>query len=95
MLSEDPAPRPPDALLRELDRRGVAYQLGRVILGVTRGDEPAVRAALTAAGVSRDLVYNQGFLMLLPEGVDKGTGVPDRASVLQVVVSRCPGLRRC
>ena len=42
---------------------------------MTRGDEPAVRAALTAAGVSRDLVYNRAFLMLLPEGVDKGTGV--------------------
>lgn len=74
MLSED-GPAPPDGLLRELDRRGVAYLLGRVILSVTRGEEAAVHAALTAAGVSRDLVYNRGFLMLLPEGIDKGTGV--------------------
>ena len=74
MLSDE-GPAPPEGLLRELGRRGIAYQLGRVIVGATRADEPAVREALLAAGVSRDLVYNRGFLMLLPEGVDKGTGV--------------------
>ena len=71
----DQGPTPPSALLRELDRRGVAYQLGRVIVGVTRADEPAARAALEAAGVSRDVVYNRGFVMLLPAGVGKGSGV--------------------
>ena len=74
MLSDE-GPAPPERLVRELDRRGVAYQLGRVIVGATRAEEPAVRAALLASGVSRDLVYNRGFLMLLPGGVDKGTGV--------------------
>lgn len=69
------APPPPEALRRELDRRGVAYQLGHVVVGATRGDEPAIRAALAASGVSLEIVYNRGFLMLLPTGVDKGSGI--------------------
>ena len=40
------APPPPARLLAELDRRGIAYQLGHVVVGTARGDETAVRAAL-------------------------------------------------
>ena len=45
------APPPPPRFLAELDRRGVGYQLGRVVVGTARNDEAAVRAALAEAGV--------------------------------------------
>jgi hydroxymethylpyrimidine pyrophosphatase-like HAD family hydrolase len=65
----------PARLLGELDRRGIPYQVGRVIVGTARHDEAGVNEALATAGVTRDLVYNRGALMLLPGGVSKGSGV--------------------
>ena len=74
-MIQDLGPDVPGRLVAELDRRGVYYQLGRVIVGTGRGDEKAVREALCSAGVSRDLVANRAALMLLPPGVSKGSGV--------------------
>lgn len=74
-MIRDQGPPPPKRLLSELDRRGIYYQVGRVIVGTGRSDEAAVREALDAAGVRRDLVYNRSALMLLPSGVSKGSGV--------------------
>ena len=74
-MIRDQGPAPPSRLLAELDRRAISYQLGRVIVGTARADEAAVREALAAAGVTRDLVYNRTALMLVPAGISKGTGV--------------------
>jgi hydroxymethylpyrimidine pyrophosphatase-like HAD family hydrolase len=71
----DQGPPPPARLLAELDRRGVQYEVGRVIVGTSRSDEPDVRAALDATGITRAIAYNRAFLMLLPEGLDKASGV--------------------
>ena len=71
----DQAPAPSPRLLAELDRRGIAYRLGRVIVDTARADEPRVREALEAAAVDLELVYNRAALMLLPPGVSKGTGL--------------------
>jgi hypothetical protein len=71
----DQAPPPPPRVLAELDHRGIFYQLGRVIVATARADETGVREALAATGVSLELVYNRSALMLLPQGVTKGTGV--------------------
>jgi hydroxymethylpyrimidine pyrophosphatase-like HAD family hydrolase len=71
----DQGPPPPTRLLAELDRRGISYQVGRVIVGAARGDEAPIREALAAVGVNRVHVYNRSALMLLPAGVSKGTGV--------------------
>lgn len=81
-MIRDQAPPPPPRLLAELDRRGVYYQLGRVIVGTARSDEEPVRQALLATGVTLDLVYNRAALMLLPAGVSKGTGVRQVIRVL-------------
>ena len=74
-MIRDQGPPVPGRLLGELERRGIYYQVGRVIVGTGRADEPAVREALRAAGVSRDLIPNRAALMLLPSGVSKGSGV--------------------
>ncbi len=71
----DQAPSPPPRLLAELDHRGIFYQAGRVLVATARADEAAVREALSATGVSLELVYNRSALMLLPQGVTKGSGV--------------------
>jgi hypothetical protein len=74
-MIRDQGPPVPGRLLAELDRRGIYYQVGRVIVGTARGDESGVNEALAAAGVTRDLIYNRAALMLLPAGVSKGSGV--------------------
>jgi hypothetical protein len=74
-MIRDQAPPPPPRLLAELDRRGIDYQAGRVIVGVWRGDEERVQEALTASGVNLERVYNRAALMLLPAGISKGEGV--------------------
>ncbi len=74
-MIRDLGPAVPGRLLAELDRRGIYYQAGRVIVGTARADETAVHEALNTAGVSRDLVTNRAALMLLPPGVSKGSGV--------------------
>jgi hydroxymethylpyrimidine pyrophosphatase-like HAD family hydrolase len=71
----DQAPPPPSHLLGELDRRGIPYQLGRVVVATARSNEPGVLEALSATGVGLAPVHNRGALMLLPQGVSKGTGV--------------------
>jgi hydroxymethylpyrimidine pyrophosphatase-like HAD family hydrolase len=74
-MIRDQGPPPPGRLLAELDRRGIAYQAGRVIVGTGRADESPVRAALESAAVSCDLVYNRAALMLVPTGISKGKGL--------------------
>ena len=71
----DLGPPPPPPLLAELDRRGVPFQVGRVIVGTLRAQEPLVREAVTSLGAGMELVYNRGALMLLPPGVSKGPAV--------------------
>jgi hydroxymethylpyrimidine pyrophosphatase-like HAD family hydrolase len=71
----DQAPPPPPRLLAELNHRGILYQVGRVIVATARADETGVWEALATTGVSLELVYNRTALMLLPQGVSKGTGV--------------------
>ena len=71
----DMAVEPPPRLLAELDRRGVLYQAGRVVIGTTRDHEEDIRAALAATGVTLALIANRGSLMLLPQGVHKGSSV--------------------
>jgi hydroxymethylpyrimidine pyrophosphatase-like HAD family hydrolase len=69
------APAPPARLAAELDRRGIIYESGRVVVGAARSDEHAVREALRATGVTLEVLYNRGRLMLLPRGVSKGSGL--------------------
>jgi phosphoglycolate phosphatase (TIGR01487 family) len=71
----DLGPAPPARLFAELDRCGISYQAGRVIVGTFRTDEDRVREATALAGVSLDRSYNRNALMLLPAGISKGTGV--------------------
>jgi hypothetical protein len=75
----DLAPPPPPRLLAELDRRGISYQVGRVIVGTARADEAAVRRTLADTAVHLDLVVNRAALMLLPAGLSKGAAVREVA----------------
>lgn len=74
-VMRDQAPPPPPRLLAELDRCGVPFQAGRVVVGTWRAEEGRVRRVLADLGVRMEIVYNRAALMLLPPGVSKGVGV--------------------
>jgi hydroxymethylpyrimidine pyrophosphatase-like HAD family hydrolase len=70
------APPVPKALARRLEARGLPVHEGEVLLAMPVVHEPIVRetmAELDVRGVQ--LVRNRDSLMLLPDGVDKGTGL--------------------
>jgi HAD superfamily hydrolase (TIGR01484 family) len=73
---------PESALVEELRRRGVPFDLGSSIIATSEAYAEAALAAVRDTGVERTLVFNKGALMLLPGGVTKGTGLDAALTVL-------------
>lgn len=71
----DQGPPPPRRVLAELDRRGISFHVGHVIVGTARAEEEGVREALAAVGARLAFSYNRDALMLLPAGISKGPAV--------------------
>jgi hydroxymethylpyrimidine pyrophosphatase-like HAD family hydrolase len=71
-ICADPVERSLDAALRH---HGVPFRRGRAILASEAVHAAKVLAAVNAAGLECQLVFNKGALMILPAGVSKGTGV--------------------
>lgn len=68
-------PPPEPALVAALERHGVEFRLGMVMVATLTRFAPKVRAALEDTGVRRALAFNKDALMLLPPGIDKGSGL--------------------
>lgn len=67
---------PPDALVEELKRRGVApLAVGAVIVATWHPNESVVLDAIRELGLELQVVFNKGAVMVLPAGVNKATGV--------------------
>src|SRR5439155_1211248 len=74
---------PPEAaLIEELRRRGVPFDVGSSIIATVEAYAEAALAAIRETGVERTLVFNKGALMLLPGGVTKGTGLEAALTVV-------------
>jgi hypothetical protein len=76
------APEP--ALLEALSRHRVEFKLGESIVATLTRFADAARAAIQEAGVPRILEFNKGALMLLPQGLSKGTGLLAALAALDV-----------
>jgi hypothetical protein len=68
-------PPPPARLLEELDRRGVPFNAGHVLVATLHHFRDTVLDAVRAAEVTVNVVTNRAALMLLPPLISKGTGV--------------------
>ncbi|MBW3626398.1 MAG: Cof-type HAD-IIB family hydrolase [Actinobacteria bacterium] len=70
------APAPPAALVAELERRGVEpLGRGRVILATHEPHGAAVAATIRDLGLDHQVILNKGAVMVLPQGVDKASGL--------------------
>ena len=70
------------SLLRE---RGVPISLGRAIVATWQPHDGAVLAAIRDLGLDLQVIFNKGAVMVLPSGVNKGTGL--RAALDELGIS--------
>ena len=67
---------PLDAFVQALRERGVTpLSVGRVIVATRQPNEHIVLAAIRDLGLELDVIFNKGAVMVLPSGVNKGTGL--------------------
>lgn len=60
------------ALLRE---RNIPFVLGRTIVATWRPHDTDVLAAIRDLGLDLQVIFNKGSVMVLPSGINKGTGL--------------------
>ncbi|HLY80394.1 MAG TPA: HAD family hydrolase [Caulobacteraceae bacterium] len=69
-------PAPPAALVDELRRQAIQpLAVGRSIVATSRANEAAVTSALVALGLPWRPIFNNDSVMVLPDGVDKASGL--------------------
>jgi hydroxymethylpyrimidine pyrophosphatase-like HAD family hydrolase len=68
-------PPPPERLLGGLRARGIAFHAGAVVVGTGAHHAAEALALVRELGLDLRPIFNRDALMLLPGGVDKGTGV--------------------
>lgn len=65
----------PNGLLTELRRRGVKpLSAGRCVIGTTTPNETTVEKTIRDLKLRWDIIMNRESVMVLPHGIDKGTG---------------------
>jgi hydroxymethylpyrimidine pyrophosphatase-like HAD family hydrolase len=86
------APAPPVRFVDALRARGVHPSVGAVIIAT--GDEhyADVCAVIAALGLELDVIRNKGAVMVLPAGVNKGTGIARAAVELSIPLSGIVGI---
>jgi hydroxymethylpyrimidine pyrophosphatase-like HAD family hydrolase len=66
---------PPPQFAEELRRRGVPVSEGRVVVATVQPHETAVLQVVRELGLELQVIFNKGAVMVLPSGVNKGTGL--------------------
>src|SRR3989442_991106 len=66
---------PPKQFLQALQERGVPLSTGRVIVATWHPHETTVVDVIGKLGLERQVIFNKGAAMVLPTGVNKGTGL--------------------
>jgi hydroxymethylpyrimidine pyrophosphatase-like HAD family hydrolase/energy-coupling factor transporter ATP-binding protein EcfA2 len=76
---------PPDEqFLSLLQKRGVPFSAGRTIVATWKPHEEEVLEAIRDLGLELHVIFNKGAAMVLPSGVNKGTGLAAALQQLQI-----------
>lgn len=75
----------PESLVRSLKRKGIPLEVGASIVATVKPHEVAVLEAIRDLGLEHHIVFNREAVMVLPPGVNKGTGL--RAALLELQLS--------
>lgn len=86
--------RPPEGFVAALKARGVGpLSVGRVVVATWQPHEPAVLAVIREMGLDRlRVVLNKRAVMILPEGIDKVTGLASALAELGIPPDRVVGV---
>lgn len=83
---------PPLALVQKLMALNVEpLSLGRTIVATWQPNEPNVLAAIAELGLDHQIIFNKGAVMVLPAGVNKGTGLAAALTELELSASNVVG----
>jgi HAD superfamily hydrolase (TIGR01484 family) len=67
---------PPRQFIQTLQERGVTpLSTGRVIVASLHPHETTIVEVINKLGLERQVIFNKGAVMILPTGVNKGTGL--------------------
>lgn len=69
------AEAPPPQFAEELRRRGVPVSEGRVVVATEHPHETTVLQVVRELGLELQVIFNKGAVMVLPSGINKGTGL--------------------
>jgi len=80
LLTEPPNQR----FLSLLQERGVPFSAGKTIVATWKPHEEEVLKAIRDLGLDLQVIFNKGAVMVLPSGVNKGTGLATALEELQL-----------
>jgi len=76
---------PPERFIQALQERGVEpVVVGRVIVATLHPYETTVLEVIRELGIERQIIFNKGNVMVLPSGVNKGSGVAAALQELEI-----------
>ena len=78
------AESPPPEFAESLRRAGVPITAGRVIVATRVPHETKVIAEIRRLGLELQVIFNKGAVMVLPSGVNKGTGLQQALAELRL-----------
>lgn len=84
---------PPNAaFVDELRQRGVPVSVGKAVVGTVRPHEKAVFDVIRERALDFHVVFNKASVMVLPSGVDKGTGLTSAMAELGLSLQNTIGI---
>jgi hydroxymethylpyrimidine pyrophosphatase-like HAD family hydrolase len=75
---------PPQVLFDDLGRRGVPFTSGQCVIEADASQAPAILAAIRETQLPLVILFNRSRLMVLPQGISKGTGLRDALNILRL-----------
>jgi len=69
------AEAPPQVFIDALDAHGIPFATGLVIVASEQPEDARILAVIRELGLELQVIYNKGAVMVLPSGVNKGTGL--------------------
>lgn len=84
--------RVPERFIAALQRRGLRFSVGRGVVATVQPHEIAVREAIAETGLPLHVSLNKGSIMVLPEGVNKTTGLREALCELGITEDAVVGI---
>ena len=78
------APPVPPTLIAELSRAGIASHAGQSLIDADAADAPRLLDAIRRLELPQVLIFNKSRVMVMPQGVSKGTGLHAALATLRL-----------